>query len=1769
MKNKLKYFLSFFLVIIVIFLFFINFNVGTRIFSLLSSVQVDYSANTWTELKNYVENYNNKTIKINTNMTANSKITITQGKNIKIYSSSNVTITRSDSFKDYFFDNKGNLQIDSDGIITFSGNSVDSSNSIIRTSENGSLTINKSNFYYNKAKMSGGAIQIADTINNINISNSSFMYNEGTYGGAIYIAKESATSNISLNNVTITNNESTKGGGGGIYAFGILTITGGKINSNTAVQWGGGFHLKTKATLKNGVEIKNNYSEYSGGGIKIDGYLYIDSAFIENNNSNATGGGIEFTSGRFYYKDKPLRPSESYIDTNTITLKNNTASNSTYNNSNPVLNNYYSWEQDERLKIKEISVNKQYSLDISSIDSVCLNTNMGCIGQGMVAVNNLFDNDNSLYIVFAMTVFERIKNDNGEVIRTENLRTDLVIYNNGNVNVIQDTTYFGHANGMAYDKETRKFYITNNDKHIVSFNLSKNGNTYSLSNIENKSSDVYYYGLAFDNDTNSLYGVKSDIYKLINSTNYKKESNTPVIDVLFNLITQQDITYYSNHILYAMYDNGLPSEYQTYYNSKERKSSLICNYNLSTGELENTFYIPYTATDDYEFEDVYVLDGATYLLYSKDATSMNIYVVTDDLLNPNIEITGTTNSVSNNQKLTITAEDDVGLESYYYGNNYPTSTTSFIPIQNNPVKYSKQITITSPGLYYFAVKDTSGKISDIKSIYIRSYTINKYIEKYNSSDYDETTYSLKKSYSYISLENSNISITPGSYDNYDYIGYTKKLNNIAWYKGNINSNGTIESSNTSYYSQYIRLNHDITYNISGFDSYNKNNILWKLYDFDNNYLGSQQGNITGDTYTPSIDCYVRILLNNSSTESQRNDIVITANYIGNNQNMVYINYDTEVTNNETYNLTWTKGFINHETGEIGTSTEYPDAYYTQLISLKAYNTYMISGYGNYGNDGIRWRVFDLSGNYLESIEKEIYTPIVDCKVRILYYKTSTSSQRSSSIINNLSIKPEETYNLLFNKKRINVSISSGLNGSTTYSTVSEKNNTVTVNPGSSSSIIVKYGDSIKATANPSSGYSFKSWSGDYISGSNNPETGSSITESKTISSLFVDEEKPSVSITGGTDLKKATQNVTIKCTDNVSVSSYYFGKTNITSANDITETTDLSSIKNNGINKSGLTEGTYYFACKDSAGNYDKKSIVIRKYQVQNVLEKIEGTRGSYNNSSYETYGNVETYFVKNGTQLVLNNIYNIPVESSSNSFLGFSTTKPSTTTISLDTTNPTVATNNTTIYYLWFNRKLINVSLSSGLNGSSTYSTVSEKNNSVTVNPGSSSNITVKYGDLIKATANPSSGYSFKNWGGDYISGSNNPETGSSITESKTILSLFVDEEKPSVSITGGTDLKKTTQNVTIKCTDNISVSAYYFGKTNITSSNDITETTDLSSIKNNGINKSGLTEGTYYFACKDSAGNYDKKSIVIRKYQVQNVLEKIEGTRGSYNNSSYETYGNVETYFVKNGTQLVLNNIYNIPVESSSNSFLGFSTTKPSTTTISLDTTNPTVATNNTTIYYLWFNRNNYTLSIKKSSNGSITAETVTQKNNSTTVEAGASANGSLIIKYGDKVKITSIPKTGYDFISWSGYVSGSTNPVIGNEIKSNKSITASYEANDLPIINNNYVRYEMDTRANSILDRYPNATITRNGTLITGDVILYTGDVLNLYGKSYEIAIIGDVNNNGVVTISDVTKTYGYFKNKTNLTEVQKIAADYNSNGYINISDVTAIYNLSKSN
>ena len=493
-------------------------------------------------------------------------------------------------------------------------------------------------------------------------------------------------------------------------------------------------------------------------------------------------------------------------------------------------------------------------------------------------------------------------------------------------------------------------------------------------------------------------------------------------------------------------------------------------------------------------------------------------------------------------------------------------------------------------------------------------------------------------------------------------------------------------------------------------------------------------------------------------------------------------------------------------------------------------------------------------------------------------------------------------------------------------------------------------------------------------------------------------DSPTMNYSGGTVPKSTSQNLVFQCMDSNAVTAYYFGTIEPKSVDDINISTpaDLSALmSSNGLSKTVYSNGIYWFACRNAGGGYVKSNIVIRKYQVQNVLEKINGTTGIYNDFNYAVNDEIETYYIKDGTTLSANNIYDVPLGAASSTFKGYTTKQPGSET-KLKTTSLMV-NDNTTKYYMWFDRNKYNIKISSGEYGQLRVNTIKESENSVTVLAGGEANLTVKYGDTLKATAIPNSGYAFAGWGGSYISGAANPAVGTKqITKNETIIGNFSDGNKPTAEITAPTDLKKSTSIATLTCDDIEGISGYYIGTTEPTPSSVYTSITP---IKHFSIEQTIDSANTYYLSCRDTDGYVSNVSkITYYTYTVNYMLQNILPKNNSYTYTSDDyTQKSTHTWLAPENTVLTLASLVqdNVPVGSNSNRYVGVSNGAASTTAVSPSKTDPSLTSNS--IYSIWFTRNLVFIRLNPNG-GTVTPQTTNAAGTTTYNWSVDSASGNI---------------------------------------------------------------------------------------------------------------------------------------------------------------------------
>ena len=283
---------------------------------------------------------------------------------------------------------------------------------------------------------------------------------------------------------------------------------------------------------------------------------------------------------------------------------------------------------------------------------------------------------------------------------------------------------------------------------------------------------------------------------------------------------------------------------------------------------------------------------------------------------------------------------------------------------------------------------------------------------------------------------------------------------------------------------------------------------------------------------------------------------------------------------------------------------------------------------------------------------------------------------------------------------------------------------------------------------------------------------------------------------------------------------------------------------------------------------------------------------------------------------------------------------------------------------------------------------------------------------------------------------------TPSTTTANVTLYTVCVDNIAPSPSISTTSNLKAASQTATLKCTDGVGVTSYYWGTNASPAASDYTTITSTTSMS---VNKTVSAAGTYYLICKDAAGNASSSTNkTYRSYTVNNMLLNVKGSKGTYTTANY-TSASTKTYIIPNSTVITLTSIYTAPT---GGTYVGTSSGVASNDSATLLTSNPTITANAT--YTAWFNRNEYTITVATGGNGSVK---VTSENNTTGVTATASgSNKTLTARYGEKISATATPNSGFKFSSWSSGFSGSTNPA-SLTVSASVTIKASFADNSAP--------------------------------------------------------------------------------------------------------------------
>ncbi|MCR5260788.1 MAG: hypothetical protein K6C94_03010 [Candidatus Gastranaerophilales bacterium] len=155
------------------------------------------------------------------------------------------------------------------------------------------------NFNYNKATTSGGAVYNTSSGEVIFENNTSFVNNTAQTGGAVYNA-----GNVTSTRNTFDNNYASENGGA-VYNIGTAAFTNGTFTKNTAATSGGAIYNKSEdktlslntTTFGNGGASGSNSAENGGAVYNSSGTLSVINSTFNYNEATAGGGAIYNAAG--------------------------------------------------------------------------------------------------------------------------------------------------------------------------------------------------------------------------------------------------------------------------------------------------------------------------------------------------------------------------------------------------------------------------------------------------------------------------------------------------------------------------------------------------------------------------------------------------------------------------------------------------------------------------------------------------------------------------------------------------------------------------------------------------------------------------------------------------------------------------------------------------------------------------------------------------------------------------------------------------------------------------------------------------------------------------------------------------------------------------------------------------------------------------------------------------------------------------------------------------------------------------------------------------------------------------------------------------------------------------------------------------------------------------------------------------------------------------------------------------------------------------------
>ncbi len=278
--------------------------------------------------------------------------------------------------------------------------------------------------------------------------------------------------------------------------------------------------------------------------------------------------------------------------------------------------------------------------------------------------------------------------------------------------------------------------------------------------------------------------------------------------------------------------------------------------------------------------------------------------------------------------------------------------------------------------------------------------------------------------------------------------------------------------------------------------------------------------------------------------------------------------------------------------------------------------------------------------------------------------------------------------------------------------------------------------------------------------------------------------------------RSATQAVTGKCSDNVGISSYYWGTISPTSASTFTAITSVREYKNENLEANSAE--TYYFACKNSSGVMTSvQEISFVKYQVGIYLQKTNPVSDLHTVENYELAGVVSgEYILPQDALIRVEDLFAAPAGIDSD-YIGWSNDSVSVDDQSLNTSElVSTSTMSNKTYYGWYNREEFGIVLEVN---NADYGTVSTNviKGLYGATIGTSGNTLTIGGNVVTANPTTQAGYvnTFDGWDTSDCGGS-------TITKTCTIVANFSHSEDSytiSYNLDGGTAGTSAPTSVTI----------------------------------------------------------------------------------------------------------------------------------------------------------------------------------------------------------------------------------------------------------------------------------------------------------------------------------------------------------------------------------